>query len=159
MRHALWLAAFASFVGAAESGAQARNVARGALGVADLRKLRWLQGDWAGTALGETPTYQRFRFTDDTTIAVTYYRDSAFTQETAAGRVYLAAGRIYHTFGSNRWVATRVDSSGLYLVPERTARNNFSWVYVSPDAWTSTMRTGVSGHQRVIVYNMKRVAR
>jgi hypothetical protein len=159
----VWLAAFTASASVAANpaaaGAQAGNVPRGAFSPADFARLRWLQGDWAGTAVDEAPTYQRFRFTDDTTIAITYYRDPAFSQEVANGRVYLSVGRIYHTFGSNRWAAARVDSSGLYLVPQMTARNNYSWVHVSPDAWTSTMRTGVSGHQRVIVYNMKRVAR
>lgn len=159
MRRRVWLAAFAGLVASSGlAGAQSRNVPHEVFGPTDFARLRWLQGDWAGTAADEAPTYQRFRFSDDTAIAITYYRDPAFTQETANGRVYLSVGRIYHTFGSNRWVATRADSSGLYFVPQTTARNNYSWVRVSPDAWTSTMRTGVSGHQRVIIYNMKRVS-
>jgi hypothetical protein len=133
------------------------GASRIAYGTADLAKVKWLQGSWAGTAEGEATIYQRFKFVDDSTVEINYYRDSEFGQLSGSGRLYLSVGRIYHTFGSNRWVATRIGDQGLYLVPQSTARANFAWNYVSPDAWTFTMRTGVGGREHVTVYNMKRV--
>lgn len=127
-------------------------------GAPDLAKVKWLQGSWVGTAEGESTIYQRFKFVDDSTVSIDYYRDSAFGQPNGNGRLYLSVGRIYHSFGSNRWVATRVGDEGLYLVPQSTARASFVWTYVSPDAWTFTMRTGVGGREHVTVYNMKRVS-
>jgi hypothetical protein len=94
---------------------------------------------------------------NDSTAEITYYRDPTFSQATGTGKVYLTVGRVYHTFGSNQWVATHVGDDGLFLVPQAAGRSNFSWSYVSPDAWTSTMRTGVGGHERVTVYEMKRL--
>jgi hypothetical protein len=139
-------------------GAQgSRAVPRTPYSSADLSKLKWLEGTWVGTSTEEAATYQRIHFADDSTIVITYYRDPSFTQETGTGRLYVSVGRIYHTFGSNRWVATRVDTDGIYLVPQTsTANNNFAWSYQSPDTWTTTMRTGAGGHERVIVYSMKR---
>jgi hypothetical protein len=125
-------------------------------GTSDFAKLRWLAGDWEGVADGEASVYQRYQFTDDSSAAITYYRDAGFTQESATGRLYLSVGRVYHTFGSNRWAATRIGADGLYFVPQVNARNSISWVYESPDSWTTTMRSGVSGHERVTVYHMKR---
>jgi hypothetical protein len=129
---------------------------RTAFGTPDLAKVKWLQGSWVGTAPGEAPIYQRFEFVNDSTVEITYFRDSAFGQQSGTGRLYLSVGRIYHTFGANRWVATQVDNKGVYLIPQTNARANFSWAYVSPDAWTFTMRTGVGGRQHVTVYDMKR---
>lgn len=141
---------------AAAQGSRAQP--RTAFGPPDLAKVKWLEGSWAGTADGESSIYQRFKFVDDSTVEITYYRDDKFGQPTGSGRLYLSVGRIYHTFGSNRWVATRIGDQGLYLVPQSNARANFAWTFVSPNAWTFTMRSGVGGHERVTVYDMKRVS-
>jgi hypothetical protein len=124
---------------------------------ADLAKLRWLEGSWAGTAADESPVHARYHFTNDSTLEITYYRDPAFTLESGTGRVYLTVGRIYHTLGSGRWGATNVDSSGVFFIPQVNAHNTFAWSYQSPDEWTLTQRAGLSGRERVTVYKMRRV--
>jgi hypothetical protein len=126
-------------------------------GTADFGKLRWAEGSWAATATDETPFYARYHFANDSTMDITYYRDSAFTQESGSGRVYLTVGRVYHTFGSGRWGATNVDGTGAFFIPQVNAHNTFAWSYESPDAWTLTQRSGLSGHERVTVYHMRRV--
>lgn len=149
----------ACVVPAGTAGAQgARAIPRTAYGTSDLAKVKWLQGSWVGTAQGETSLYQRFNFVNDSTVEITYFRDPAFGEPNGSGRLYLSVGRIYHAFGSNRWVATRISDDGLYLVPQSTARARYAWTFVSPDAWTFTMRTGVGGREHVTVYNMKRVS-
>ena len=125
----------------------------------DFGQLKWLQGKWAGTSAGEEPIYEQIRFLDDSSAELIFYRDAAFTQPTANGRLYLSAGRIYHTFGARMWSATRAGSDGIMLIPRVSANNKFQWTYVSPDAWTSTMRSGIGGHERVVVYDMKRSGR
>lgn len=144
---------------AAPAAAQSRSQPQTPFATADFAKLKWLDGSWEGTSPGEASIYQRIRFLDDSTAEIRYYRDPSFSQESGVGRLYLSVGRIYHTFGSNRWAATHADADGLYFVPQTTARNNFAWTYQTPDGWTSTMRSGVSGHERVTVYTMKRVKR
>ncbi len=142
---------------AASASAQgSKHLPARAYSVTDFSKLKWLEGSWEGTAPGETAMFQRIRFVNDSTAEITYYRDAGFTQEAGNGRLYLSVGRVYHTFGANRWAATHVDTDGLYLMPQSTARNNFDWRFVSPDSWTSTLRTGVGGRERLIVYTMKR---
>jgi len=126
-------------------------------GVSDLSKLRWMEGTWKATAPNERTYYQRYKFANDSTIEITYYGDSTFTREVGSGRVYLSVGRIYHTFGPGRWGAMTVDTGGVYFVPQVNAHNTFAWSHQSPDAWTATQRTGYSGHERVIVYQMQRV--
>ena len=160
MRHLL-LATTGIFLAAAPALAQVRVSERGQprtpFSTSDFGHLRWLEGSWVGTANGEQTVYQRYHISSDSTIDVTYYRDSAFTQPAGTGRVYLAAGRVYHSFGPGRWGATQVDSAGAYFVPQVNAHNTFAWSLVSPDEWTATMRTGLSGHERITVYRMRRV--
>lgn len=128
-----------------------------AFGVADLGKLRWLEGRWVGTSPGEQTFYERYHFLNDSTIEITYFGDPEFSRATGAGRVYLTVGRIYHTFGPSRWGATKVDESGIFFIPQVNARNTFSWTMQSPDEWTATQRTGAGGRNRVTVYTLKRV--
>jgi hypothetical protein len=159
IRSLITAAAFAAAALPGVARAQgSRAQPRTAYGTPDLAKVKWLQGSWVGTADGESAIYQRFKFVDDSTVEINYYRDSAFGEPSGNGRLYVSVGRIYHSFGSNRWVATRVGDDGLYLVPQSTTRANFAWTYVSPDAWTFTMRTGVGGREHVTVYSMKRVS-
>lgn len=140
----------------AQSGSQ-RGQPKTPFAVSDLAKLRWIDGTWEATAPGETTLFERYRFANDSTIEITYFGDSTLSRATGTGRVYLTMGRIYHTFGPGRWGATHVDSSGIYFIPQVSAHNSFAWSYQSPDAWTSTMRTGLSGHTDVIVYQMRRL--
>ena len=126
-------------------------------GAADFDKLRWLEGSWAGTATDESPMYARYHIVNDSTMEISYFRDSTFTQPSSTGRVYLTVGRIYHTLGSGRWGATNVDSAGIYVIPQVNAHNTFAWTYDSANAWTLTQRSGVSGHERVTVYHMRRI--
>jgi hypothetical protein len=125
--------------------------------VADFGKLRWLEGSWEASTAGEPSRYERFHFENDSTVDISYYRDAGFTQPSSTGKLYLSVGRVYHSFGPNRWGATHVDSDGVFFVPQVNAHNTFAWDYKGPDAWTSTMRTGLSGRERVTVWNMKRI--
>jgi hypothetical protein len=130
-----------------------------AFAVSDFSKLRWLAGSWEGSAPGESSIFERYRFVDDSTAEITYYRDASFAEQTSTGRLYLSVGRVYHTYGPSRWVATHVGGDGVFFTPQTNTRNSFSWTYDGPDMWTATMRTGVSGRERVTVYHMKRVKR
>lgn len=123
----------------------------------DLGKLRWLEGAWVGTAVDADTFYTRYHFSSDSTIDITYYRDRAMAQPSANGRIYLTVGRVFQTYGPGRWGATHVGSDGVYFIPQVNAHNTFAWQYESPDAWTATTRTGLSGHDRVTVYHMKRI--
>jgi hypothetical protein len=136
--------------------AQTRRLPATPYGAADFAKLRWLEGSWVGTAPNESPIFQRYHFVNDSTAEITYYADSTFSREVGNGRVYLSVGRVFHTFGANRWAASRIGPEGVYFVPQQTAHNNFSWTYGGPDGWTQTTRSGISGRERVTVYSMRR---
>lgn len=159
---ALLVAAFAGstvFAGAAGAQVSRRSQPTTAFAVADFVKLKWLEGSWAGTAPGATPIYEQYHFTSDSTIDITYYGDAAFSRQSGTGRVYLSTGRVYYTFGPGRWGASHIGNDGIFLVPQVNAHNTFGWRSETTDAWTSTVRSGVSGQDRVTVYTMTRVNR
>ena len=153
----LALAAAAPVV--AEAQSSQRGQPKTPFSAADFAKLRWLEGAWSGTAADESPIYARFHFASDSTLEIAYYRDDAFAQPGGTGRVYLTVGRIFHTFGPGRWGASNVDSSGVFFVPQLATHSSLAWAYQSPDAWTMTQRSGLGGHERVTVYQMRRVQR
>jgi hypothetical protein len=134
-----------------------RGQPRTAFGPAEFGKLRRLEGTWSAGSQGESPMYERFHFVDDSTVEISYYRDAQLSQQTASGRIYLSVGRIYYSFGPNRWGATHVGDDGVFFVPQTNARNTFAWDFTGNDAWTSTMRSGLSGRDRATVWNMTRV--
>ena len=73
--------------------------------------------------------------------------------------MYLSVGRIYHTFGPARWGATNVDRSGVYFVPQVNAHNTFAWSTVDRCMDSHSRNPGMSGRERVTVYQMQRVER
>jgi hypothetical protein len=155
---ALTRAALLVIVAAAPAIAQSqRGQPSTPFAVSDFAKLKWLEGTWRGSAPGQDPFYERYRFVNDSTMEISYYKDSTLTRETGTGRVYLTVGRIYHTAGPGRWGATRVDASGIYFIPQVNARNTFAWAYQTPDTWTATLRSGASGRETVTIFEMKRL--
>jgi hypothetical protein len=125
--------------------------------VEDFQKLRWLAGRWMGTAPGEKPFYESYRFTSDSTIAIAFSADSAFSETRGTARIYLSVGRIYQASGSDRWVASRLDEHGVHFIPEANASNTFSWSPKSDDAWTATVRSGMGAQEQVTIYQMRRI--
>jgi hypothetical protein len=145
---------------APSAGAQQfRGQPKGTFGTADLARLKWIEGTWEGKSPIEANFYEHYEFANDSTIEITYYSDSTLTRATGNGRVYLSVGKIFHTFGPGRWAATHIDESGAYFVPQTNAHNTLAWSFRSRDAWTATVRTGLSGHDRVTVYEMRRIGK
>jgi hypothetical protein len=134
-----------------------RGQPKTAFGLNEFGKLRWLEGTWQAASAGEPNMYEKFHFTDDSTVEITYYRDAQLTQPTATGRFYLSVGRVYHSFGPNRWGATHVGTDGVFFVPQVNARNTFAWDFKDNDSWTATSRSGLSGRDRVTVWNITRM--
>jgi hypothetical protein len=135
-----------------------RRQPRNAFARSDFAKLKWLEGTWHGSATGEPAFGQRCRMVNDSTIEITYF-DSTMSRATSTGRIYLTAGQVFHSFGSGRWTASHIDEKGAFFVPQANAQNTFAWAVQTPDSWSSTSRTGLGGHERVTVYQMRRVKR
>jgi len=128
--------------------------------VADFQKLRWLAGSWRGSMPNGGSFHEHYRVVDDSTIAMRSFSDSTFKQATDSSTIVLRDGVIASEggggSGSARWVATRLDSTGVHFAPDRGAGNNFTFLRDSTDRWTATLNWP---NGRNVVYRMRRVGK
>ena len=107
---------------------------------ADLAKLRWIEGSWRGTGDVEAPFYERYRFENDTTLAVDSFDDEKFSKVTETSRFELKDGRFGNGGEGARWVATVLDDNGITFEPVAKARNSFRWQKETPDVWKAILK-------------------
>ena len=118
--------------------------------------LRFLQGNWRGTAGDTEPFFESYLFVDDSTIRTFTYADSTFAQARDSGMVLWRAGTVAVEGGTARWLAVSFDSTGMEFSPERGASNLFRWTPESRDRWTAELAwPGPSNRSRA--YLMERV--
>jgi hypothetical protein len=125
----------------------------------DFKNLRWVEGTWRGDAVGtaEPPFFERYTFLDDSLIQVTFYSDSTLRREIGGGRIYHNGGRVFEEAGSARWVAVRMRPGEALFIPDRNAPNRIRWQLNGPDQWLVTIRSSMSGSERIRMYQMHRI--
>jgi hypothetical protein len=125
---------------------------------ADLQMLRWLEGNWVGSADGGAPFYESYRFLNDSTIESRTYTDSTLSQPSDSGRIAIAGGVLTSRGGNATYVATRLDSTQVHFEPLQNANNAFTWTRQSSDAWTAVLQwTDASGAAQERTYHMRRI--
>ncbi|MFL5384096.1 MAG: hypothetical protein ACJ8GN_16360 [Longimicrobiaceae bacterium] len=126
--------------------------------VRDLRRLRWIEGSWRGSGVGQAPFYERYRFADDSTLVVDSFADSTLASVTDSTRFELRGARLGNP-GTVRWVASRLDDRAVDFVPVAGARNTFTWRYDSRDQWTALLHWPASDTRpaRDATYTMVRM--
>lgn len=120
--------------------------------------LKWIDGYWRGAAPGGSPFYERYTFSDDSTISMYVYSDSTFAAPNDSAVIILRNGVIRDSGRTASWVASRVDSMGLDFEPEWGATNTFTWQREG-DSWTATIQSGSGASKSIAVYRMRRVTR
>ena len=119
----------------------------------DFAMLRWMEGDWRGQIANGGYFYERYKFADDSTIAMRGFEDSTFRRPNDSATIVFRGGVVTDR-GKAQWSATRLDANGIDFAPVGGATNEFSWNRVSADKWTATIRPA-SGNPTV--YQMERV--
>ena len=122
---------------------------------ADIAKLRWIEGTWRGSGVDQPPFFERYRFENESTLAVDSFPDEKLDKVEDTTRFELKDGR----FGSSNYVASSIDDNGINFEPIANARNSFRWERVSADAWKATLKWPASGNKPAgeRVYNMERM--
>jgi hypothetical protein len=135
-------------------------VVAGTFTLDDFRRLRWLDGRWRGFQPDGNKFYEQYRWLNDSTMAMHAYSDSTFTMASDSSRVELRGGTVSNESPTARWVATRLDSTGVDFGPHHGAANHFTWAQESPTKWNATLRwTDKNGRPQTVVYALHRFGR
>jgi len=125
------------------------------LSTADIAKLRWIEGTWRGSGVDQAPFFERYRFENESTLAVDSFPDEKLDKIEDTSRFELKDGR----FGSSSYVASSIDNNGITFEPLANAKNSFRWERISENAWKATLKWPADGNKpaRERVYNMERM--
>src|SRR5687768_7896005 len=102
---------------------------------ADVAKLRWIEGTWRGSGVDQAPFFERYRFENETTLAVDGFPDEKLEKVDDTSRFELKDGQ----FGSEYYAASSIDDTSVDFVPIK-AKNSFRWERVSENSWKATLR-------------------
>jgi len=104
--------------------------------------------------------YEQYRVVNDSTIMMTGYPDSTFAQISDSARITLRGGTVSSEGATSRYVASRLDSTGVDFSPDRGAQNAFTWAREAADRWNATIRwTDGQGRPQTVVYALHRFGR
>ena len=123
---------------------------------ADVAKLRWLEGTWRGSGVDQAPFFERYRFENESTLAVDGFPDEKLDKVNDTGRFELKDGR----FGNSHYFASSIDDNAINFEPVvGKAKNSFRWERVSDNAWKAILKWPAEGDKpaRERVYNMERI--
>ena len=126
------------------------------LSAGDLTKLRWIEGSWRGSGVDQAPFFERYRFENETTLAVDSFPDEKLDKVEETSRFELKDGQ----FGNGSYVASGIDEQGINFEPVAgKAKNSFRWQRESADKWTAILKwPAVDGKPaRERIYNMERI--
>jgi len=121
----------------------------------DLQQLRWIEGSWRGTGVDQAPFFERYRFENETTLAVDTLEGEKVTDTT---RFELKNGEFGGGSEGSRYVATALDENSITFAPVTKARNSFRWQRATADAWKAVLNWPATKDKPAgeRVYNMER---
>jgi len=122
---------------------------------ADIAKLKWIEGTWRGSGVDQKPFFERYRFENESTLAVDSFPDEKLDKVEDTSRFELKDG----VFGNGSYVASSIDDNGINFEPFKDANNSFRWERVSDNAWKATLKWPAKDNKpaRERVYNMERI--
>jgi hypothetical protein len=121
---------------------------------ADIAKLKWIEGTWRGSGVDQAPFFERYRFENETTLAVDTFPDEKLDKVEDTARFELKNGQ----FGNGSYVASSIDDKGISFEPLKES-NSFRWERVSDNSWKAILTWPASGNKPAgeRVYNMERM--
>lgn len=106
----------------------------------DLKKLRWIEGTWRGTGENQPAFFERYRWENDTTLAVDGFENEKLEKVTDTTRFELKDGEFGGGSDGARYVATALDDNSIRFGPVLKVRNFFVWKRESKDVWTAIIQ-------------------
>jgi hypothetical protein len=108
---------------------------------ADIAQLKWIEGTWRGSGVDQAPFFERYRFENDSTLAVDTFPDEKLDKVEDTSRFELKDGR----FGSSHYIASSIEDNAINFEPLGNAKNSFRWERVSDNAWKATLKWPAQG--------------
>jgi hypothetical protein len=125
-------------------------------GINDFKKLGWLQGKWEGSATGEATFYEQYKFLNDSTLAMLYYKDASFTGVPDTGWVLLKGNSIIHQSGKALWKLSSLSDKEVVFAPVNVKRG-FVWRKENKDQWSAILEiVNKEGQVSTKTYVLKR---
>lgn len=126
----------------------------------DFKRLAWLHGRWEGFMPDGGKYYAQYEMLDDSTIVMHGFPDARFSAANDSARITLRKGVVAREGPGGRWVASRIDSTGVDFAPQRVAANFVTLARESATAWNTTMRwTDRDGRPQSRLYALHRYGR
>ena len=120
-----------------QPGAQSAPPKPKTLTAADLQKLRWIEGSWRGSGDQQAPFFERYRFENETTLAVDTLEADKVTDTTL---FVLKDGEFGGGSDGSRYVATALDENSITFEPVTKAKNSFTWHRETKDSWKAVLK-------------------
>jgi hypothetical protein len=138
-----------------QTGTQTATPKPKPLTATDLQKLRWIEGSWRGSGDQQAAFFERYRFENETTLAVDTVEGDKVTDTTL---FVLQDGEFGGGSEGSRWVATSLDENAITFEPVAKARNSFSWQRETKDLWKAVLKWPATKDKpaRERVYQMER---
>src|ERR1044071_2074548 len=100
----------------------------------DLRKLRWIEGTWRGTGGGVPTFYERYKFENESMLAVETLADEKLTKVEDVSRFELKNGVFGYDLSGAGSFATALDDNSITFHPIKKG-NSFRWQRESENSW------------------------
>jgi hypothetical protein len=125
----------------------------------DFQQLRWISGSWRSETEGQSTSYVRYRFVDDSTITAETFSDSKFRMLKESMRLELRDHRVTWRVGDSQWIVTNLDSTSVGFRHLGGATDDFVWQHHAADVWVAVHAwlPGIDHPARTVTYHMKRV--
>ena len=107
--------------------------------VADLEKVKWIEGTWRGSGDAEKPFFERYRFENGSTLAVDNFTDETLKTVDDTTRFELKDGRFASTGEKSRWALSQITVDAATFVPIVGAKNTFVWQNNKDGSWKAVM--------------------
>lgn len=127
--------------------------------VADLMKLRWIEGSWRGAGDQQPPFYERYKFENDSTLLVETLADETMSKVTEVDRFELKDGHFGKSANDSGSVAIALDDNSITFAPTGKSRNFFRFQRESTNSWRAILNwTDKDGAAKERIYHMERLS-
>lgn len=126
--------------------------------VADLAKLRWIEGRWMGSGGGVPTFFERYKFENDSTLLVETLADETGSKVTEESRFELKDGHFGHSEAESGSVATAFDGNSITFSPLGKSRNSFRFQRETASSWKAILNwVDKDGVAKERIYTMDRL--